>query len=99
MNQLAELLKLSNLAYERRRPQETILCQTVEENHQTVLAALAKEKTVPYFIKNEFEKFLKCGILSEGFIRVHCPTCNHNLIVAFSCKGRGICPACGARRM
>jgi hypothetical protein len=30
---------------------------------------------------------------------VHCDGCGHDDVVAFSCKGRGFCPSCGAARM
>ena len=43
--------------------------------------------------------FLDCGILAKGFARVHCTRCGKDALVAFSCKGRGFCPSCGARRM
>lgn len=47
----------------------------------------------------EFEAFLECGILAHGFLRVRCADCAHEKLVAFSCKRRGFCPSCGARRM
>jgi len=50
-------------------------------------------------VKNEFEAFLECGILAHGFLRVRCADCAHGKLVAFSCKRRGFCPSCGARRM
>ena len=34
-----------------------------------------------------------------GFLRLRCGDCAHEKLVAFSCKRRGCCPACGARRM
>ena len=37
--------------------------------------------------------------LEHGFLRVRCEDCHHERLVAFSCKRRGICPSCGARRM
>jgi hypothetical protein len=37
----------------------------------------------------EVERFLKCGILAHGFVRVYCPTCKDDLLIGFSCKGRG----------
>ena len=40
-----------------------------------------------------------CGILAHGFLRLRCGDCAHEKLVAFSCKRRGFCPACGARRM
>ena len=54
---------------------------------------------LPKFIKKEFDEFLKCGILSHGFLRTQCQSCHHERLVAFSCKRRGFCPSCGARRM
>ena len=47
----------------------------------------------------EFEASLKCGRLEYGFLRVKCDACRHEKRVAFSCKRRGLCPSCGARRM
>jgi len=43
--------------------------------------------------------YLKCGRLEHGFLRVQCDTCHAEHLVAFSCKRRGFCPSCGARRM
>jgi len=57
------------------------------------------DRYVPRFVQREFEGFLRCGILDYGFARVHCPECSYDRLVAFSCKGRGFCPGCGARRM
>jgi hypothetical protein len=39
------------------------------------------------------------ALLAHGFARVHCDDCGHDDVVAFSCKGRGFCPSCGAARM
>jgi hypothetical protein len=49
--------------------------------------------------KAEFDAFLECGILARGFLRLRCGDCGHDKLVAFSCKRRGFCPSCGARRM
>ena len=45
------------------------------------------------------DAFLDCGILANGFLRLRCEDCHHEKLVAFSCKRRGFCPSCGARRM
>jgi ribosomal protein S27E len=50
-------------------------------------------------VQAEFERYLKCGRLEHGFLRVRCESCHAEKLVAFSCKGRGFCPSCGARRM
>jgi hypothetical protein len=41
---------------------------------------------------------LDCGVWSSGFARVQCRRCPEELLVAFSCRGRGLCPSCGAKR-
>ena len=63
---------------------------------QTESAASA---CLPQFVKDGFDTFLECGILSHGFLRLHCGDCGHDKLVAFSCKRRGFCPSCGAQRM
>jgi hypothetical protein len=54
---------------------------------------------LPRFVKDEFDAFLECGILAHGFLRLRCGDCGHDKLLAFSCKRRGFCPSCGARRM
>jgi ribosomal protein S27E len=54
---------------------------------------------LPDYVSREFEDYLKCGRLEHGFLRVRCESCHHEKLVAFSCKRRGFCPSCGARRM
>ncbi|NRA63252.1 MAG: transposase zinc-binding domain-containing protein, partial [Pseudobacteriovorax sp.] len=57
------------------------------------------QKPLPYFVRKEFEKFLSCGLLRHGFVRLKCSDCSESLLVAFSCKCRGFCPSCAGRRM
>lgn len=54
---------------------------------------------LPGYVVREFEEYLKCGRLAHGFLRVRCESCYHEKLLAFSCKRRGFCPSCGARRM
>jgi hypothetical protein len=54
---------------------------------------------LPGFIKDEFDASPGCGILVQGFLRLRCGACGHEELLAFSCKRRGFCPSCGARRM
>ena len=51
------------------------------------------------YVTKEFDEYLKCGRLEHGFLRVRCDSCHDEKLVAFSCKKRGFCPSCGARRM
>jgi Transposase zinc-binding domain/Putative transposase len=54
---------------------------------------------LPSFVQREFEAYLRCGGLLEGFLRIHCTGCGHDRLVPFSCKGWGFCPSCGGRPM
>jgi hypothetical protein len=36
--------------------------------------------------------FLRCGDLASGFLRFHCSDCGHERLLAFTCKGRHLCP-------
>src|SRR3954466_14677628 len=87
--------------YERRQPEETTLYQVVQEHLESFLAQVETETgaSLPDFVKDEFDAFLECGILAHGFLRLRCAQCAHEKLVAFSCKRRGFCPSCGARRM
>ena len=38
-------------------------------------------------------------LFAHGFARAWCDDCGHDYFVAFSCKGRGVCPSCNTRRM
>lgn len=56
-------------------------------------------RQLPAYVKKEFDEYLKCGMLNHGFLRVRCESCHDEKLIAFSCKKRGFCPSCGARRM
>jgi hypothetical protein len=87
--------------YERHRPEQTTLYRLVQQYAATFFeqAESAAGAGLPQFVKDEFDAFLECGILAHGFLRLHCGDCGHDKLVAFSCKRRGFCPSCGARRM
>lgn len=91
----------SAVHYERHRPELTTLYRLVQQ-HLAYFIAHTEASTgaeLPRFIKDEFEAFLECGILAHGFLRLRCAECGHDRLLAFSCKRRGFCPSCGARRM
>jgi ribosomal protein S27E len=86
--------------YERHRPEQTLLYQLVEAHYPALVEQLAQQgKSLPEHVHREFEAYLKCGRLEHGFLRVRCDKCHFERLVAFSCKKRGFCPSCGARRM
>ncbi|MEK9826483.1 MAG: transposase zinc-binding domain-containing protein, partial [Methylotenera sp.] len=86
--------------YVRHRPESTLLYQVIERYYPEYLSALSYQgKSILAFVEKEFEEYLKCGRLEHGFLRVRCSDCKHEKLVAFSCKRRGFCPSCGARRI
>ncbi len=87
-------------AYARHRPEETGLYRLVERRYPAFVEHLAEQgKSLPVYVEKEFEACLKRGRLEHGFLRVRCESCHFERLVAFSCKRRGFCPSCGARRM
>jgi hypothetical protein len=59
----------------------------------------AAERPVPGYVEDELRGYLECGLLCFGFARAVCMTCRTGFVVAFSCKGRGVCPSCNGRHM
>ena len=81
--------------YRRREPEKSLLHETVRGHLKTFLAEIEQDGSgLPRFVVAEFERYLRCGILANGFARVRCIACGDELLVAFSCKSRGICPSC-----
>jgi len=71
--------------YERRRPEQTLLYQLVAEHYPRFLELLADQgRSLPHYVRREFEDFLKCGILDHGFLRVRCQDCRAERLVALS---------------
>ena len=91
----------SAVPYQRHQPEKTLLHKLIQKNllHFYHQVEREQEKELPYFVKKEFEEFLKCGLLSYGFLRLQCQSCKQERLLAFSCKRRGFCPSCGAKRM
>ena len=53
---------------------------------------------LPSFVEEELRAFITCGDLRGGFARFQCRRCGFERLLPFSCKGRGFCPSCMARR-
>ena len=87
--------------YHRRQPERTVLYRLVQTHLATWLALHEDEQGghATAQTEREFRRYLACGILAHGFARARCPDCGHDYLVAYSCKGRGICPSCTTRRM
>ena len=43
-------------------------------------------RSLPDYIEDELDAYLKCGRLEEGLLRVRCEHCQLKKLVAFSCK-------------
>ena len=89
--------------YRRRAPERTVLHELVARHAQTLITELREADPdgggLPRYVERELAAYLRCGILAHGFARVRCQMCHDEIVVAFSCKRRGICPSCTARRM
>ena len=91
---------LGHVTYEGHHPERTLLYQLIEQYYPALVEPLdAQGRSLPTHVHQAFEAYLKCGRLEHGFLRVRCDTCQLERLVAFSCKKRGFCPSCGARRM
>ncbi len=85
---------------ERHRPEQTLLYSIIDRHYSEFLTYMSDQgKPLPRHVQKEFDEFLKCGRMEHGLLRVQCNTCHKERLVAFSCKRRGFCPSCGARRM
>ena len=99
--------------YRPRQPQETPFYKLVERFYpefERVYEERYQERTGFWrptcppkprrrqVIARAVERFLDCGDLKKGFARVRCPKCQHEVFVAFSCRGRCVCPSCHQKR-
>ena len=90
-----------------RHPERTLLFQTIAELFETWLELASAGQfdgqgdhhTPKPYVRQTFRKYLECGIFAHGFARAWCDDCGHDYFVAYSCKGRGVCPSCNTRRM
>ena len=89
--------KKSQAVYRPRRPEKTVLFDIIKKHYNTWCKN--SQEPVPNYVDKVFQKYLGCGILAKGFALAHCASCNKDFFIAFSCKGRGICPSCNTRAM
>lgn len=85
----------------RHEPEKTVLYEVVAGWLETFLAYARESyaRPLPRYVERELRRYLRCGILAFGLARAFCRDCGTSVAVAFSCKSRGACPLCGARRM
>ena len=90
-------------AYRRRNPRATSLYQLLDVHYETVKGVWEERFERRYgFWRGLYDagvaKYLDGGLFESGFARVKCTKCPAEFLVAFSCKGRSLCPSCGAKR-
>ncbi len=93
--------------YQARHPEQSLFYRTIAGHVETWLALASSgqfdgqgdQHTPAPYVESAFRKYLECGIFAYGFARARCDACGHDFLVAFSCKGRGVCPSCNTRRM
>jgi hypothetical protein len=88
-------------AYRPRRPQNTVLHRVVRDHFETFLAQTGRlnKRPLPRYVIQEFEKYLACGDLARGHVKVVCSRCGLARVVPFSCKTRRLCLSCSGRWM
>ena len=45
-------------------------------------------------VEDVVDKFIQCGDLTKGFATARCGTCGQEVVIAFSCIARYLCPSC-----
>ncbi len=93
---------MPTVRYQRRAPEHSVLYGAVRDEWPAVRALAHQanaEGGLPAFIEQAAAQFLRCGILQYGFVRAVCDRCKQSIVVAFSCKQRGICNSCDGKRM
>jgi hypothetical protein len=56
------------------------------------IARVARPKQSYRYVEAELRGYLRCGVFAHGFVRAHCDGWGHDVLVAFSCKARSVCP-------
>ncbi|MFT5358736.1 MAG: hypothetical protein ACI9KE_005975, partial [Polyangiales bacterium] len=85
--------------YAPRCPEDTLLHALVSEHWPRFRERAEAQGGLPKFVEEEFDAYLRCGILEYGLVQLACRGCGHEMVVGFSCKRRGFCPSCLGRRM
>ena len=90
--------------YKRRKPQETSLWKLLNDHFfefEAVYDGLFQRRYGFYrpVISHVVNKYLECGDLHQGFARIKCPDCQHEYLLAFSCRGSWFCPSCHNKKV
>ena len=90
--------------YRPRHPERTVLYRVLFHHFERFLAEyeVRFERECGFFrpiVKDVVERYLDCGNPRCGFARIRCPDCAEERLVMFSCRTRGFCPSCHAKRL
>jgi len=90
--------------YRPRHPERTVLYRVLFHNFDRFLTVYEGrfEKEYGHFrpvVKEVVERYLDCGNPRSGFARIRGPDCHSEQLLTFSCKTRGFCPSCHAKRL
>ena len=81
-------MRVATLEYRRRAPEQTLLHEVVREHlwdfFQGVEARSPNGEGLPRYVRQAFYRYLDCGVLARGFMRVRCPDCGYDTVVGFS---------------
>ena len=89
--------------YRRRSPEESVLYRIVTHSRDELSWVWESRFQHQYGVLRDeviktMDAFTECGVLAHGAGILKCTTCPHSSLVAFSCKRRGVCPSCAAKR-
>ena len=90
--------------YKPRKPRLSPLYHSIQ-NHFAEFESVYEERYQKKYgvlrdvVREVVYKYLGCGDLRRGFARIKCKGCNHEVLLAFSCKGRYFCPSCHQKRV
>ena len=90
--------------YRPRHPERTVLYRVLFHHFDRFLTEYEHrfEREYGYFrpvVREVVERYLDCGNPRSGFARIRCPDCHGEHLLTFSCKTRGFCPSCHAKRL
>ncbi|MBE0461453.1 MAG: transposase zinc-binding domain-containing protein [Candidatus Aminicenantes bacterium] len=89
--------------YRQRHPEHAVFYRVLFHYFEHFLQEYENrfEKHCGYLrpiVQKVVEKYLDCGNPKCGFVRIKCSDYGTERLLMFSCKTRGFCPSCHAKR-
>jgi len=90
--------------YRPRHPERTVLYRVLFHYFDRFMVEYESRFEKDYsflrpIVKEVVERYLDCGNPRCGFARIRCPDCGEERLLMFSCRTRGFCPSCHAKRL